>query len=63
MGDGALTTKELGFVEECVKLEVLCEQKLRIYERQTEDAELRDIFRRGQDTARRHVDELLSLLR
>lgn len=62
MGEAELTTKELGFVEECIKMEVLCEQKLRWYEREAEDPELRDLCRRGQQVCRRHVDELLGLL-
>jgi spore coat protein CotF len=59
----ALTTKELGFVEECVKSEVLCAEKLRCYEREAQDPELREICRHGIQACERHIDELLSLLR
>ncbi len=58
-----LTTKELGFVEDCIKSEVLCASKLRGYERDAQDPELREICRHGIQTCERHVEELLSLLR
>jgi len=58
-----LTTKELGSIEECIKMEALCVQKLRGYEQEAADPELRDICRSALQTSERHVDELLELLR
>jgi predicted patatin/cPLA2 family phospholipase len=63
MEGSAVTTKELGFIEELVKMEVLCASKLEIYEREVRDPELRELCRSGLRTAERHIDELLSLLR
>jgi hypothetical protein len=58
-----LTTRELGFLEECLKSEALCAAKLRSYEREAQDGELREICRHGIQTCERHVEELLALLR
>ena len=63
MESQALTTRELGSVEECLKSEVLCAEKLSCYEREAEDPELREICRHGIQSCERHIDELLSLLR
>lgn len=57
-----LTVKELGFIEESIKMEALAWEKLVGYERDATDPELRDICRRGQQTCQRHIDELLELL-
>ncbi len=58
-----LTTKELGFVEECIKAEALAAVKLELYEREAQDGELRDICRRGIQSCNRHMDQLMDLLR
>lgn len=57
-----LTTKEVGFVEECIKMEVLCATKLQCYEREVRDSELREICRQGLRSCEQHIDELLGLL-
>lgn len=59
----ALTVKELGHIEECLKQEALCAEKLGCYEREAEDPELREICRHGLQTCQRHIEELLGLLR
>ena len=58
-----LTTKEIGAIEESIKMEALCVQKLQAYEREASDPELREMCRSGIQTAQRHIDELLGLLR
>jgi rubrerythrin len=58
-----LTTKELGAIEECIKMEALAVRKLQAYEREASDPELREMCRSGVDTAQRHIEELLGLLR
>ena len=58
-----LTTKELGAIEESVKMEALSVQKLQAYEREASDPELREMCRSGVQTAQRHIEELLNLLR
>lgn len=63
MDGQGLTTKELGFVEDCLKNEVLCVAKLRGYEREAQDPELREICRHGIQTCERHITELLEALR
>ena len=63
MASQGLTTKELGAVEECFKMEALCFSKARAYEREVEDQELRDICRQTAEAAQRHMDELLEILR
>jgi hypothetical protein len=63
METGGVTTKELGFLEELLKAEVLGAAKLAAYERQVQDPELREICRSGLRSAQRHIDELLALLR
>ncbi len=57
-----LTTKELGFVEESIKAEVLCAAKLEAFEHEVRDPELREICRQGLRACERHIDELMNLL-
>jgi spore coat protein CotF len=57
-----LTTKELGYIEDCIKAEVLCATKAAAFERQVQDDELRAFCRESVQSANRHIDELLTLL-
>jgi|BEDMetMinimDraft_2_1075160.scaffolds.fasta_scaffold18236_2 hypothetical protein len=58
-----LTGKELGAIEECIKMEALFVRKLQYYERACSDPELRDICDSAMRTAERHIQDLLGLLR
>lgn len=57
-----LTTKEAGFIEECIKAEVLCATKARAYEQEVRDPELRDFCRQAVQASHRHIDQLMGLL-
>ena len=58
-----LTTKELGFVEDCIKACALSATKLENYEREAQDGQLQELCRRGIQASHRHMEELLHLLR
>jgi len=58
-----LTTKEVGFIEECIKAEALCVAKCAGYAHEAADPELRELCRDAVAGANRHIDELLGLLR
>jgi|GEM_PF-5373133 len=57
----ALTVKELGFIEDCIKAEVLCATKAQAFEREVQD-ELREFCRECVQSANRHIEELMALL-
>ena len=63
MESRGLTTKELGFIEDCIKACALKVTKLEWYEREAQDGQLQDLCRRGIQTSQRQIDALLSLLR
>lgn len=58
----ALTVKELGFIEECIKSEALCATKAQAFEREVHDGELREFCHECVQSANRHIEELLALL-
>lgn len=62
MDGQALTTKEIGLIEECLKAEILAVTKAQNFERATQDSELREFCRECVQSGQRHIDELLQLL-
>ena len=63
MDTQGLSSKELGFVEEAIKMEVLCCEKLEAFRHEIQDPELRDLCTQGLQSCHRNVDDLLQLLR
>ncbi|HVB10859.1 MAG TPA: hypothetical protein VNM16_10895 [Bacillota bacterium] len=55
----SLTTKELGFIEDAIKVETLCAKKLEVFRRDVREPELERLVEDCIESCHRNVDMLL----